>query len=240
MRPVAKLNAGDFIEIERSTGVRERVQIKASYDDYGDAKPALVANLGSYCSYCERFIRYESIHVEHIEPKNLTKQKGQKYYEHDWKNFLLSCPICNSCKGDTHYLPEQLILPNKDDSYKAFLYFKGGGIEVNPVAEDDVRERANNTLSLIKLTRKGNECTGADFRWKERLEAWNTAEDFLTYYTKGKANLSCIISYVKKTGMWSVWYTVFQEVDAVKKSLIESFPGTAKQYFLIGEEEYER
>ena len=67
MRPVNKLSPGQYTAADGSV-----IEIKGSYPNYRDAKPALVFNLGSYCSYCEESYHQErDLHVEHIQPKSI-------------------------------------------------------------------------------------------------------------------------------------------------------------------------
>ena len=48
MRPVNKLNPGNYTATDGSV-----IEIEKSYTNYREAKPALIYNLGAFCSYCE-------------------------------------------------------------------------------------------------------------------------------------------------------------------------------------------
>ena len=88
MRPVTKLKPGDSITLIDKT----RHQIQAIYKPYGNAKEPLAANIGEYCSYCERPVSDAALAVEHIKAKGLPKYK---YLQFEWLNFLLACARCN-------------------------------------------------------------------------------------------------------------------------------------------------
>jgi uncharacterized protein (TIGR02646 family) len=65
-----------------------------------DIKDKLNSYYHHKCAYCEQ--RVEQIHVEHYRPK---KEKGSDSYAYywlsfSWDNLLVSCPSCNSKKGN--------------------------------------------------------------------------------------------------------------------------------------------
>jgi uncharacterized protein (TIGR02646 family) len=65
-----------------------------------DIKDKLNSYYHHKCAYCEQ--RVEQIHVEHYRPK---KEKGYDSYAYywigfSWDNLLVSCPTCNSKKGN--------------------------------------------------------------------------------------------------------------------------------------------
>lgn len=71
--------------------------------NWGDARKALIQSIGQYCSYCGSPI-YSHLHIEHVLPKSFFPQ-----HAFAWNNFLLSCPTCNSAKGDD---PNQATISN--------------------------------------------------------------------------------------------------------------------------------
>ena len=83
MRPVTKASIGTLLTLADGT----QQSVAGTYNPYQDAKPALVANLGRFCSYCEEAYHYDrDIHVEHVQPKGLPRYA---HLEFDWTNFLL-------------------------------------------------------------------------------------------------------------------------------------------------------
>ena len=60
MRPVIKSNRVDV-----TTGS------DLEFNPYGEAKSALIDELGSFCSYCEKYNSRAALHVEHIFGKKI-------------------------------------------------------------------------------------------------------------------------------------------------------------------------
>lgn len=62
MRPVVKLTPGTHTMPNSSS-----IEILSQYNNYHNAKPALVYNLGLFCSYCEEaYHQQRDLHVEHV------------------------------------------------------------------------------------------------------------------------------------------------------------------------------
>lgn len=59
-----------------------------------DIKSALDHIYHGKCAFCET--KSESMHVEHFRPK----RGGYYWLAYSWDNLLLSCPTCNTNKGD--------------------------------------------------------------------------------------------------------------------------------------------
>lgn len=76
-------------------------------DGYGNSRGALIARIGQVCSYCEAPV-YSHMHVEHRLAKDSFPAHALS-----WPNFLISCPTCNSIKGDT---PDQSTPNRKSES----------------------------------------------------------------------------------------------------------------------------
>ena len=98
MRPVVR---GDCPKNQDNTEIK--------YSDFPNARGALINRLGEFCSYCE--MRLEAgLAVEHIQPKKPDGATGViSDRESDWQNFLLACPNCNSTKGNTEVIIEDII-----------------------------------------------------------------------------------------------------------------------------------
>jgi uncharacterized protein (TIGR02646 family) len=86
------------------------------YTDYKQARDALIARMGDYCSYCEVAL-HSDIDVEHVLPKSLNPD-----LELEWSNFLLACGNCNSIKGGQTITLADYYWPDLDNTLRAFLY----------------------------------------------------------------------------------------------------------------------
>ncbi len=207
---------------------------KAKLKKYQDAEPYLANRIGPYCSFCELPLQ----HVPEVEHKEAKSKGGE---ELKWDNFLLSCKYCNTRKGDVVKKGDsgQYLWPDTDDTFHAFSYEKDLpqiNAEYLKQREDGSYQKAVNLMRLIKLdnrpTRKER-----DRRFYARNEAKNNAlmsrEGWLSMETPLDRDtyLETIIMLAKASGFFSVWMTVFKDIIVVKKALLDSFPGTRKEYF---------
>lgn len=225
MRPIVKLAPGTYINnIDNS-----QIIIDSVYNTYQDAKPALIFNLGQFCSYCEEaYHQPRDLHVEHVQPKTLYPDLETK-----WDNFLLSCATCNGTdnKGSKDVDLNEIHLPHLNNTFKSLVYKAGGVVEVNPNLTGLSLSNATNLLNLIRLDKTPkNSCPG-DTRWRKRSDDWNIAEIYKKKYNSGTIDIDTIVDLVKNRGGWSIWFTVFKGCDEVRKALIDEFPGTAKDCF---------
>lgn len=216
MRPVARgvsPQAGDF-------------------DDYKKAKPDLVSRLGRYCSYCERPIA-TNLAVEHIQPKSLPAYTA---LEGSWKNFLLACVNCNSCKLTKDVVLTTVLLPDRDNTFHAFSYQQDGRVVPSAaVIVAGLNEIADKTLALtgldksISITIDANGKQVALDRVSQRMEAWAIAEDSKNDVDAQPNNEALRRSTVRTAtshGFFSIWMTVFQDDIDMLNRLIDAFPGT--------------
>ena len=227
MRPVEKKKPGDIVRYTDSNNQEVEHTIQVDYPNYGDAKFPLASNIGQYCSYCEGYEKIHSLEVEHMA----AKAKGGSRTA--WNNFLLCCKICNTIKGkkvinnDYHW-------PHLNNTFYSFIYDDTGRIKVNDKIPVLSQKRAQNLLDLVKLQRypgTNNPPSPKDFRWKYRYEAWIKASRYKELFFYGSITEDEIISYVKCTGQWSIWFTVFKGVDSVRARLISDFSGTCSSCF---------
>ena len=227
MRPVEKKSPGDKVCYTNSNNERVTHLVKEFYPEYGNAKLPLTANIGQYCSYCEGYEKLPSLDIEHLAAKS----KGGSRTA--WNNFLLCCKICNSCKG-TKEVDENYHWPHLNNTFYSFVYDETGRIKVNENMPDLSKHKAQNLLDLTQLQRypgTDNKPSPKDYRWQYRFEAWNKAVRYRKLFVDRAINEDDIISYVQKTGQWSVWFTVFKGIDAVRARLISDFPGTCVACF---------
>lgn len=207
---------------------------KIKLKKYQDAKPYLEKRIGPYCSFCELPLQ----HVPEVEHKEARSTGGEELI---WDNFLLSCKYCNTRKGivvkkgDT----EQYLWPDVDDTFHAFSYEKALpqiNTEYLNKKADGSCQKALNLLKLIKLdhcpTKKEK-----DQRFFARNEARNFAlmsrNGWLSMETSSDKDtyMETIIMLAKASGFFSVWMAVFDDIEVIKMRLLDSFPGTRKEYF---------
>jgi uncharacterized protein (TIGR02646 family) len=202
------------------------------FSNYRDALPDLVSRLGRYCSYCERLIPVQ-LAVEHIQPKGLPAYQA---LIGRWDNFLLACVNCNSTKLDKDVILTEVLLPDRDNTFAAYLYDAGGGVQVSARLSPSEQKLALATLNLVGLQRPGPTAADANGRLialdriKQRLEAWLTAEyarDNLLALRPGDDVLAeAVVRLALATGFFSVWMEVFRDNPTIRNRLIDAFPGT--------------
>jgi len=199
---------------------------KQSYIPYGDAKDDLIAALGCFCSYCERQGFRSALTVEHIQDKNSFPS-----LEFSWSNFLLACTNCNSIKG-TKTVTNSL-LPDRDNTYAVFMYLESGFIQVKPDIDDDLKDKAQALINLVRLDRVPDRrgYSGKDTLWQNRKESWELANRYLQKYQNKDCDIETIIDLALNNGFWSVWMQVFETYPDVQKELINAFSGTQKKFF---------
>ncbi len=207
---------------------------KIEYEDYQNARGALIERLGEYCSYCEMHLD-AALAVEHILPK---KPRGASTVCQerviDWDNYLLSCSICNSTKGNNDINLQDYLWPHLDNTFLAFFYSEGGLIMPSDLLPESLKTKARDTLHLTGLDKNpGNDHKYKDRRCMNRKECWEIAQ-------RQKKNLqmkdtnemrSCIESLALAKGYWSIWMTIFQDDPDMLCRFINAFKGTASDCF---------
>ncbi len=226
MRPVEKLEPRSAIAYRDANDEVVHDTILRNYPTYRDAKPLLAANLGQYCSYCECRCNMANLEVEHIQPK------GRSGSPAAWDNFLLGCKICNTVKSEK-ILETTCHWPHRNNTFMDFVYDKTGRIAVNSGIPRESQRNAQDLLDLLKLQRYPSEDkpSNCDFRWRDRIEAWNIATSQLKAYRQKNLNVDDIIRLAQSIGHWSIWFTVFKDEDAVLEHLISDFSGTCANCF---------
>jgi uncharacterized protein (TIGR02646 family) len=190
---------------------------------YADAAPYLRERLGRYCSYCERKIP-TSLAVEHVIPKSHALA-----LEKVWVNFLLACVNCNSQKGDKVIQLDDCLWPDIDDTFSAFTYEPSGAIKVAVGLDQLQQAKALVLLSLVGLDKTPEQASGADHRYKDRLEQWGKAKvafDMLqrtSAQSLGKMRNEII---TLATDGYSIWATVFRTDPLMLNALVQKYPGT--------------
>jgi len=206
----------------------ERGDAPRAYTKYGDAIGDLEERLGIYCSYCERRLP-TGLAVEHVVPKSL-----EKALETEWTNFLLGCTNCNSVKGDQPVTVDEVLWPDRDNTFLAFKYVKGGFVHLADDLNDEQKTKAQALLDLVGLQRHRGRGWARpaprDKRWQQREQVWAAAvrckENFEILEGVPAAE-ELVLSAAEGFGFFSVWMTVFNGYPSVKAGLIALFAGTA-------------
>jgi uncharacterized protein (TIGR02646 family) len=210
--------------VDRGIHPRDQDDQPVMFGEYSQAAPYLKDRLGRYCSFCERKLPV-SLAVEHVLPKSRHPDKRL-----DWHNFLLACANCNSTKGDQDIDLSDYFWPDRDNTFRAFRYFKGL-ITTNPDLIPESQECAKRTLGVFGLDK--NTCTSRDHRWLDRQEAWAIAERSLTLLKRQDTPdfRDYIVQNARAHGHWSCWFTVFAEDEDMLRRLSMAFPGTDSPCF---------
>mgnify|MGYP006290641343 FL=1 len=202
------------------------------FDDYTEAKPFLISRLGSYCSYCERRIATQ-LAVEHIQPKGLSQ------YAHligRWSNFLLACVNCNSTKKNKDVVLSRVLLPDRDNTFYAYIYSPDGKIETRNDLSPDVRMAAENTLRMVGLDKSSSQIHDengkmvAIDRYAQRMEVFLVAQSAKSDIASNVGNDAVRRGAIRTAmgyGFFSIWMTVFANDLDMQKSLVDAFNGTA-------------
>jgi uncharacterized protein (TIGR02646 family) len=204
---------------------------QADFTNYRDALPDLVSRLGMYCSYCERYVPAQ-LAVEHIQPKGLPAYQP---LQGRWENFLLACVNCNSTKKDKPISLFDVLLPDRDNTLATYLYSAGGEVQVSSMLNTSAQQLAQSTLALVGLDQRGQNISDANGRLialdrvKQRMEAWLMAEDARAKLADQPGNVAMaelVIRLAQRTGFFSIWMEVFRADPAIRRQLIDAFPGT--------------
>ncbi|RMG26845.1 MAG: HNH endonuclease [Bacteroidetes bacterium] len=202
----------------------EKGESPRQYHQYRDARDELVQHIGPYCSYCEMRVN-NMLEIDHVVP---VSHGGE---ETSWENFLLSCRYCNAIKGNQNASREGFLWPDIDHTQLAFEYNEIYIIRPHNQLPDQVRQYAHHTINLMGLNRRPgseNEPTPGDRRWQQRLEVWNIAKESLKDWEASSTD--AMAQQIARTaaghGFYSVWLTVFREVQTVLEHINQIFPGT--------------
>lgn len=207
------------------------------FKKYQEAEPYLEERLGAYCSFCEFPIK----HVPEVEHKEAKAKGGD---ELAWENLLLSCKYCNTRKGTIVAKGDKgkYLWPDEDDTFHAFSY----DTEIPKVNEeylraqgDDIKQKAENLFSLLKLDNVPLSPAVKDRRYAARSVARNYALSSKLGWDKVKTSMENRSDYLhqirmlaESSGFFSVWMQIFKEDEEVKEVLLSVFKGTKKEYCL--------
>jgi uncharacterized protein (TIGR02646 family) len=203
--------------------------------NYEDAKPELVARMGHFCSYCERYIA-TGLAVEHIQPKALPQYAG---LIGRWENFLLACVNCNGSKGHKDVRLAEILLPDRDNTYAAFIYAEDGTVSPRLGLNDLQRTQAIDTLSLTGLDKaidnvldQNGKLVAFD-RVSQRMQAWIEANLSKVDIQNDPGNQPLregAVRLARGVGFFSIWMTVFTGDLDMRNRLIDAFSGTRESH----------
>ncbi|HEV7280935.1 MAG TPA: HNH endonuclease [Pirellulaceae bacterium] len=207
----------------------------SDYEDYRDAFGELAARFGQFCSYCERRIPTQ-LAVEHIQPKGLPA------YAHligRWDNFLLGCVNCNSTKGDKDVSLSETLLPDRDNTARAYEYTLDGRVVPATALSRSQTAMAERTLSLTGLDRGPYSVIDSNGQLVA-IDRVNQRKEILLIAQESRRDLQSNPSeqfrrQIARTalghGFFSIWMKVFDDDPVVRRLLIAEFVGTATDCF---------
>lgn len=203
----------------------------STYSNYKDAKADLVDRIGEYCSYCERQIETH-LAVEHVIPQTQRPSSANK-----WRNFVLSCVNCNSCKLATPVKLSDHLWPHRDNTLRAFEYRVGGIVSAHGILNGALSAKATATIRLVGLDKQpglaGREPTNADKRWLKRQQTWALAQRKRTDLQANDTSAlrDAIVDIAVSRGVFSIWWTVFDGDADMRRRLRLAFVGTHRRSF---------
>nr|WP_219818205.1 retron system putative HNH endonuclease [Clavibacter michiganensis] len=112
---------------------------------------------GVLCAYCEGPIRAEG-HIEHFRRKNPAHHPELTF---DWDNLFLACGSFTHCghykdgKNSSHYDPNELIKPDKDDPTDFLFFSSMGSVSPRPLLDAARSHRAKETIRVFNLEEPG-------------------------------------------------------------------------------------
>jgi uncharacterized protein (TIGR02646 family) len=205
-----------------------------AYAKYQDAIGDLEECFGRYCSYCER--RFPALlAVEHVSPKSLDAARTT-----DWANFLLGCVNCNSTKGDAPTNDRDFLWPDRDNTLIAIQYGVGGLVEPSQTLEPQHVPKAVALIELVGLDRHpgqppAKQPTDRDKRYQEREEKWKLAQIMREKLTRNDNSdfRETLTSLAEQSGFFSIWFAAFQDDQDMRRRLVETHVGTARECFQL-------
>lgn len=209
--------------------------IQGDFTNYRDAFPELMSRLGPYCSYCERRMP-TNLAVEHIQPKDPNMYPD---LVGRWDNYVLGCVNCNGTKTNKDVRLAQTFLPDRDNTFHAFVYTADGVVSPNSELFPDDNIIATATLALPGLDKAINEVFDqngqlvAIDRVGQRMEVWLIAEESKSDLASNRTEP--MRRQISRTalafGFFSIWMTVFEDDPEMRRLFIDGFPGTSLDCF---------
>lgn len=157
-----------------------------------------------------------------------------------WANFLLACLNCNSTKKDRDLDYGAWLIPDRDNTARAFCYHMDGVMEVESTLSAAEKLMAEETLALLDLNKEltlalddiGN--TIPLDRRKQRLEAWATAQRYRSLWEQNQGREAfeeAVVKIAEEQGFFSIWMDAFRGVPKMRERFIKGVPGTNRDCF---------
>lgn len=198
---------------------------RIEYRSYKSFFSKLINNFGHYCSYCEGVSKLD---IEHVIPKSIDPALMT-----EWTNLLLGCSSCNrDFKRNKNNSRDGYAWPDEADTFEYYQYFSSGDVKAAQNLPNDLRTKAEATLSLCGLNPqpKHEIKEPNDYLWQQRSFVWVVAEMELEKYSQAISSVGSIASLAVATGHWSVWVSVFNEHIDVVRAISQKYNGTLNKY----------
>jgi len=128
-----------------------------------------------------------------------------------------------------------VLLPDRDNTFAAFVYSPDGDVQPVPGLPLVVNEMAVATLRLTGLDKRPSlmldergEMLAID-RVSQRMEAWAQVEEAKNDVDANPGNDAIrrnVVRYAQALGFFSVWMTVFADDRDMRNRFIDAFSGT--------------
>ena len=167
MRPFNRLDAPDFLTDNWETWGNEYAARKLANPSYSfnwkqyqnqpvnqRLLPVLREQTQHHCSYCDAYPpKLPDKTIDHFKPKGDARFYHLAYH---WENLYFACGHCQKAKMEQ--FDDALLRPDEIDYYfeQYFIFnFSTGEIEVNPIASDEEKRRAETTIRLFGFNLEG-------------------------------------------------------------------------------------
>lgn len=209
--------------VERGQAPLDDVGNPIAFAHHTDARDHLISRIGDFCSYCENAL-HSQIDVEHVQPKTAAPG-GRPDLALSWDNFLLACSYCNRAKSDTVINLNDYLWPDRDNTFLAFVYAVDCPPEANGQLDAAFVTAARSMIELTRLDRLPGhpQFSDRDRRHVKRKEVWGLALLSLQQYRQRLVTPLSIQFTAVSRGFFSIWMTVFQGEDEVRKLLLTGF-----------------
>lgn len=162
-------------------------------------------------TYCERQLA-TGWEVEHIQPKDVD---ANAHLESAWSNFLIACKNCNTCKGTKNPALADWLIPDRDNTFRAFRYLEDGIVEAVP---GPFFIHASLTISTLNLNKEIHGVVNdagilqALDKRTQRMDAWILAKRWRAKWDARptRDNEDSINDLALATGSFSIWMAAFQ------------------------------
>jgi len=204
--------------------------VPVEYIPHDEAKPDLCDEIGTFCSFCEKYNSRSALHVEHVFAKKAKNVAGQLIYDHlkfRWDNFLLACVNCNGVKGSKDIAVLNPYMPHENNLLCFIETITGGLIQIKAGVAGNDLIRTQAFIDLVGLDRVPGhpKYSDKDDRWDNRLEVFDIATRQEAKYVRPNptTDIETIVDLARRTGYFSIWFNIFNSHNAVKNALLNGF-----------------